>query len=640
MIWGRRGSQRVHGRQTFDLADSPEVRRALATALLVVGLAFSILAARLWYMQILQGELFTRMSENNRVRLVDVPPRRGLIFDAKGRLLADNRPAFTLAVVPEDVPDWKVLTKWLDRLIGLTQADLEKARENAAGQPPFKPIRLHSNLSRKELAILETYRYELPGVKVLTEYRRHYLAAKEVAHAIGYLGEINRQELRGAPKNLYRMGDFVGRAGIERSRERVLHGKRGARQVEVDAQGRELAVLDEVVPTPGHTLVLTLDLDLQRAAAAALGKRAGAVVAMNPKNGQVYCLYSAPSYNQNDFILGMTGEKWRALANNPEHPLKDRAISGTYPPGSTYKIVTAAAALAEGVVTPSTTFFCGGSMPFGRRSYNCWAHKKGGHGNVDLHRALRESCDIYFYKVGLRLGVDRLAKWAKAFGLGRPTGIPLAHESGGLVPTSEWKKRRFKEPWQEGETISVAIGQGFNLTTPLQLARMVSVVANGGRLVTPMLVKAVISPDGNKRVPEPPGVSSRVDMKPADLDLIAKGLVGVVNEPHGTARRARLPNITVAGKTGTAQVVGKKVEKQYTREQDIPLKYRDHALFVCYAPAENPSIAVAVVLEHGGHGGSDAAPVARKVMEAYFGLTPNGAAAEKAEAADPQGASD
>ena len=496
--------------RVFDPSEAPEARRTIFISSLVVALAFLALLSRLWYLQLLQGDHFRSLSENNRIRLVDVPPSRGLIFDAQGRLLAENRPAFALALVPEDVNDWDELGERLNKLVGISPEELRRARETASGQPPFKPVRLRAHLDREQLAVLETFRYELPGVKVMVEYRRAYLNAKETSHVIGYLGEINQQELAEAPKALYRIGDFVGRYGLEKSRERVLHGRRGARQVEVDAMGRELKLLSEEDPMPGHALILTLDLKMQQAAAAALGDEVGAVVALDPRNGQVYCMYSSPSFDQNHFITGMSSRLWDALANDPFHPLKNRAISGLYPPGSTYKIITAAAALAENVITPQATILCPGEIAFGRRTYKCWALKKGGHGNVALHRAIRESCDVYFYRVGLRLGVDRLAKYARAFGLGSLSGVPLASESLGLVPDSEWKKKRFGEPWQDGETLSLAIGQGFNLTTPIQLARMVAVVANRGRLVTPTLVKAVSPADGSEPVPEPAAVSTRV----------------------------------------------------------------------------------------------------------------------------------
>ncbi|WP_449246801.1 penicillin-binding protein 2 [Desulfarculus baarsii] len=615
--WGEKRARRGLSRnKAIDPGEIPQVRRALFAAAALVGLAMAVLVGRLWYLQVLHGEEFRLLSENNRVRLVDVPPSRGLIFDCKRRLLADNRPTFTLVAVPEDVPDWDLLTRRLHALIGITPQEVADARKAARGAPPFKAMRLRSNLDRDQLANLETFQYELPGVKVMVEYRRAYLAAKETAHVIGYLGEINAEELKKAPRELYRMGDYVGRDGLERSRDRVLHGARGVRQVEVDAVGRELKVLSDKPERPGHDLILTLDLDLQKAAAVGMGQQVGAVVALNPKNGQVLCMYSAPSFDQNSFVLGMSGAQWQALSKDPMHPLKHRAISGVYPPGSTYKIITSAAGLSEGVINKDTLYFCSGQMSLGRRTYKCWAHKRGGHGSVNLHKALRESCDVYYYRVGKSLGVDRLAKYARAFGLGRASGVPLPHESSGLIPDSAWKRKRFGEPWQEGETLSVAIGQGFNLTTPLQLARMVAVVANGGRLVTPTLVAAVVRPDGGEPVPEPPGMISRTPVSDEHLKLIHEGLVAVVNEPHGTASRARVKGVTVAGKTGTAQVVALKFERK--KGEETPWRFRDHALFVAYAPAEDPEIAVSVVIEHGGHGGSDAAPVAQRVLATYF----------------------
>ena len=602
-------------------AENPLVRHALTAAAVVVAIAFVVLLGRLWYLQLLRGEHFRKLSENNRIRLVDLAPSRGLIFDAEGRLLADNRPAFFLAVVPEDVADWKQLGNRLHKLVGLTPEEIKKARRAARGAPPFKPIVLRSHLDRHELALLETFRYELPGVKVLVRYQRAYLAPEVTSHVIGYLGEINQKELQRSSRARYRMGDWVGRYGLEQSREQVLHGQRGARQVEVDAMGREIKVIKEASANRGANLTLSIDLDLQRAAAKAMAGRVGAVAAIDPRNGQVLALYSSPAFDPNDFINGMSVKQWKELVDNPLHPLKDRAISGMYPPGSTYKIITSAAGLAEKAINLNTRYFCAGQIPFGRRYYKCWAVKKGGHGHTDIHKAIRESCDVFFYKTGLKLGVERLAKWARAFGLGRPTGISLPHEAPGLVPDSAWKKKRFKEPWQEGETLSLAIGQSFTLVTPLQLARMTAAVANGGRLLTPTLIKAVTPPGGDP-VPEPEPLTTRVPIKKEDLDIVANGLAAVVNEPHGTARRARLPDITVAGKTGTAQVVSLKFEKSFGKEENVPWKYRSHALFVAYAPVENPSIAVGVVVEHGGHGGSDAAPVAAAVLRAWFGLPP------------------
>ncbi len=613
-----RSKTRLTRSRLYQPSENHEAKRALLICAIVVGVVFLALLGRLWYLQLLQGDYFRFRSENNRIRTLDVPPSRGSIFDCKGRLLADNSPSFSLAIIPEDVKDWDLLGRRLHNLIGVDQHELDKLKRFSRGRNAFKPVRIRTNLDHATMALLETFRYELPGTSVLVEHKRSYPVANEVCHVVGYLGEINQKELDDASQGVYRQGDYVGRDGVERSRELVLLGARGYRQVEVDADGRELGLLEEKLPTAGHSLYLTIDLDLQKAAAKALGDEVGAVVAMDPNTGHVLCMYSSPTFDQNNLGYGITTQFWQAINKNPYFPLKNRAINGLYPPGSTYKMVVAAAGLAEKEINPQTSFVCSGEMPFGNRPFRCW--RKGGHGTINLHRALKESCDIYFYRLGLKLGVERIAKYARAFGLGSPTGIALPHEAGGLVPDPNWKRRRFGQPWHEGETVSLSIGQGSNLVTPLQLARMISVVANRGKLVTPTIIKAVVPPDGSDPIPEPPALTSGISIKPEDLELVRQGLIAVVNEPGGTARRAILPGITVAGKTGTTQVVSLSFVRSFGSKENVPWKYRDHALFVCFAPAENPTIAVAVVLEHGGGGGADAAPVARRVMEAFFGL--------------------
>lgn len=603
----------------YQPSENPQARRALLVSGIIIGLVFLMLLGRLWYLQLLQGDYFRFRSENNRIRVLDIPPSRGSIFDTKGRLLADNRPSFSLAITPEDVKDWNTLSKRLHNLIGIDPEELDRLKRLSRGRNAFKPVRIRTNLDHSTLALLETFRYELPGTSVMVDHRRSYPVGNELCHVVGYLGEINQKELDAAPQGLYRQGDYVGRDGVERSREQVLLGTRGYRQVEVDADGRELGLLEEKLASPGHNLYLTIDLDLQKAAARAMGDEVGAVVAMDPTTGHVLCLYSSPTFDQNNLGYGITPQFWRELNENPYFPLKNRAINGLYPPGSTYKIVVAAAGLAEKEINAHSTFHCSGEMTFGNRTFRCW--RRGGHGTVNLHRALKESCDIYFYRLGLKLGVERIAKYARAFGFGSVTGIPLPHEAAGLVPDPDWKRRRFNQPWHEGETVSLSIGQGSNLITPLQLARMVSVIANRGTMVTPTIIKAVQPPDGSEPIPEPPTINNTVPVSTEDLELIHQSLIAVVNEPGGTARRAILPGITVAGKTGTTQVVSLNFVRSFGSKDKIPWKYRDHALFVCYAPAENPTIAMAVVIEHGGGGGSDAAPVARRVLEAYFNLT-------------------
>jgi len=581
--------------------------------IVVLGLFF-ILVARLWYLQIIRGKEFRQLSESNRTRVQDILPPRGLITDRNGEILVDNYPSFELAVVREDVSDLDDLVKRLCSLIGLSWAEVNDGLQEVMKGPSFKPAVIISNMNWDQLSILETHRYELPGVVIQVKPRRRYLQERLAPHVIGYLGEISPEQLTQSEYGLNRPGDLIGQCGIEQVWEHNLHGRRGRRMVEIDASGRVLRVIKQVPPFPGKNLRLTLDARLQRAAQAALGQTAGAVVALDPNNGEILAMASNPTFNQNEFVKGISGERWRQLSNDPLHPLENRAISGQYPPGSTYKIVVAAAGLAEGVITPETRITCTGGYPFGNRTFRCW--KKGGHGSIRLHRALVESCDVYFYEVGRRLGIDRLAKYAKMFGLGERTGLGLFNEKPGLAPTSDWKKKRFREPWYEGETLSVAIGQGFNLVTPLQMAQVMAVAANGGVLYRPHLVKNITDPYGRILKTVEPEVIHRLDLPAGILKALQEALVGVVNQPGGTGRRARLEGITVGGKTGTAQVIGQKGLDQ-TLEK-TPYKYRDHAWFVACAPMDRPQIAVAVLAEHSGHGGSIAAPIAKQVLEAFF----------------------
>jgi penicillin-binding protein 2 len=392
--------------------------------------------------------------------------------------------------------------------------------------------------------------------------------------------------------------------------------------VVVDVSGREVELLDEVEPLPGGRVTLTLDLDLQRAAYEAFDAIAsageepvsGAAVALDPRTGELLAMVSRPSFDPNVFAGRLDAQDWRALADDPERPLQNRALTGQYPPGSTYKALVAVAGLAEGVITPETRFFCPGSFTLGRRTYRCW--KREGHGSVALHEALVRSCDVYFYQTGLAVGIDRLARYARAFGLGQVSGISLAGEKPGLVPTSAWKERRFAEPWMLGETVSASIGQGYNLLTPLQLALAYSAIANGGRVMRPRLVLSLDGPEG-PMLGEPIQVTSRLPVDNSHLARVRLALAGVVQEPGGTGGRSRVPGVVVAGKTGTAQVVRLEHTEGMSEDQ-IPRRYRDHAWFVAFAPAEQAEIAVAVLVEHGGHGGSAAAPVAQRILARYF----------------------
>ncbi len=491
---------------------------------------------------------------------------------------------------------------------------LDRIRQ-AAGHPRYMPVRLAEDIGWSKLVRIENHQYELPGISIESAPTRQYLYGDTASHLVGYLGEINEKELESHADQGYQAGDLFGKRGIEKLYENYLHGEKGYRYLEVDARGFEQKELENQDSLAGNDLVLTLDIDLQQAAEKALAGEAGAVVAMEVNTGRVLVMASAPALPLGEFTGGISQQDWDKLLKNPLHPLLNKCIQGQYPPGSTYKIVTAMAGLMEGVITKDTVLYCNGSLHFGNRRYGCW--KRSGHGAINLHRALAESCDVFFYIVGQRVGVDRLAEYARSFGLGEKTGIDLEHEKAGLAPTAAWKLNRFKVPWQEGETLSVAIGQGFNLVTPLQACRMIAATANGGILYRPQYLERIVRPDGTAIRQFAPIVDGRVKGKARYFDLIKQGLISAVNDRHGTAGSAKLDNITVAGKTGTAQVVHLKSFAGLPDDK-IPFKYKDHAWFICYAPAEAPKIAVAVLVEHGGHGGSIAGPIAKSVLMRYF----------------------
>lgn len=428
-------------------------------------------------------------------------------------------------------------------------------------------------------------------------------------------GRSTRRSLAKHTDTNYDLGDQLGKLGIEKIYEKYLRGEKGRKYVEVDVHGLEQKQIRTRKPLPGDDLQLTIDIDLQETAEKAMADKAGAVVAMDVRTGKLLTLASTPPMHLQEFIGGISTTAWKEMLNNPMHPLMNKSIQGQYPPGSTYKIITALAALNEGVTTPETIVYCSGSYAFGNRKYGCW--KKFGHGPVNLRRALKESCDVYFYQMGQKLGVDTLARYAQSMGLGRTTGIEPGERKKGLTPTDAWKRQRYKEGWQEGETLSVAIGQGFNLATPLQICRMTAATVNGGQLIRPQLLEAITDPDGKQIKTFEPISDGEILGTPEQLALIRDALTAVVNEPHGTGSAARLKKISVGGKTGTAQVIHLSTYKD-ADEKDIPYKYRDHAWFTCFAPTENPEIAVTVLIEHGGHGGSAAGPVAKQVLERYF----------------------
>jgi penicillin-binding protein 2 len=539
-----------------------------------------------------------------------------MISDRYGKLLVENRPSFDLSIIPKDA---KPLSRTLYRVsdfLETTPQELLLKVERKNGFQSYKPIPLYQDIGRNALAMIEVNKFDLPGIEVNVRPLRHYIRRGLSAHIIGYLSEINPRELKSGAYPDTRPGDFIGKFGAEKAFDGYLRGKRGGRQVEVNATGQVVRVLNTVEAQPGHNIYLTIDQHLQEKAETLLGGLAGAVVALKPSTGEVLVLASRPSFDQNAFVGGLSREQWRMLQSNPFRSMENKAIQGEYPPASTYKIITAIAGLEESVIDTSTTFYCPGFLRFGDRVFRCW--KKGGHGTVDVYRALAESCDVFFYQVGQKLGVDRLAWHAKASGLGAATGINLDHEARGLIPTAAWKKRRTGIPWQRGETLSVAIGQGYDLVTPLQMAVLTAAVANGGVAYKPLILRSIESADGKVVFENQKQVLRKLSASRRTLDIVKRGLWEVVNTQGGTARTyARVRGIDVSGKTGTAQVIGRR-KGDTSKKIERASHQQAHAWFVAYAPSNNPKIAVSVVVEHGEHGSSAAAPIAREIIKAYL----------------------
>jgi penicillin-binding protein 2 len=588
--------------------------------LIVVGVMLIVLMAyvlRVWHLQVLEGTKYRYQSENNRIRLEDIPAPRGLIFDRNGIPLVENRPAYHLLLIREDIQDLEGTIKEVARLCERTPQELFAVLESHKQTPKFLPIRLISDLDRDGLARIEAQRIRLPGVVIQLEPKREYRWNGMGAHLIGYLSEITDSELKNETYQGYYAGEDIGKFGVEGAFEKYLHGKRGGRQVEVDAIGRRIRLLDEVLPIPGRNVWLTIDLELQKVAESCLQGLVGSIVALDPSSGAVLALASSPVFDQEKFIRGLSKEEWQKLSKDPNHPLLHRCIGAAYPPGSTYKPFVALAALKEGVVTPETTFGCPGYLQFGNRKYRCW--RDHGHGSADVDRALVQSCDVYFYQCGIRLGVDRIAQYANMFGLGEKPGIGLHGEHPGLIPTSWWKKKATGVPWQKGETLSIAIGQGFDLATPLQLALGYAAIANGGKLWQPYVVRR-IEGNGPDEIDEIRAkLKRKIPIEQKYFDIVRKGLLGVVEEDRGTAHAIRDKSVLIAGKTGTAQVVklaeggNRKLLAKLAKEKE-----KDHAWFVGYAPAGDPQIAVAAMIEHGGHGSSTTAPLVQKVILSYL----------------------
>ncbi len=579
-------------------------------ALAVIGLLFAALIGRLTWLQVVGHARYQELAQQNRVKIEPLVPTRGLILDRHGRRLAVNLPAFSLELTPELVDDLEATLAALGELVEITESDLERFRGLVARQPKFERIPLRFRLSEGELARLAVNRHRFPGVDVEARRDRHYPYGATLAHALGYVGRINVEELQTLDPVAYRGSTHVGKLGVEKAYESALHGEVGLQEVEVNAQGRELRVLERDPPAPGGDLRLALDVDVQMAAIAALDGRRGAVVAIDVQDGGVLALVSEPAYDPNLFVHGISRDDYASLTGSKDRPLFNRALVGRYPPGSTVKPFLGLAGLATGVIGPQQRKYCPGFYQLEGREHKYRDWKKEGHGPVNLHDAIVQSCDVYYYDLAHRLGIGRLHDYLAGFGFGLHTGIDIGGESTGLLPSEQWKRAARNLPWYPGETLIAGIGQGFMQTTPLQLAAATAQLARGGRALSPRLVLEPTPP-----APERPPASVAID--PAHLQLTIGAMTDVVHGARGTARRIASDAYRIAGKTGTAQVFGIAQEEEY-EEAEVAAHLRDHGLFIGFAPAEAPRIAVAVVVENGGSGSRSAAPVARAVMDRYL----------------------
>src|SRR5258705_4521241 len=475
----------------------PELAARIAALVGIVLVAFTLIVARLWFLQVVLGPRMRMESENNRTRLVRVPSARGVVYDRRGEILIDNRASFDVVFVPEDAPDRKGTLKRLAGVLGETEMQLHERLRAPSKRPQYEGIVVRRDLDWNDVVRVETHQLELPGVSLQVVPRRAYPFGTLAAHLFGYVGEVTEKELQGVDTATVRQGDVVGKSSLEKAWDVELRGLAGEQQVEVDALGRRVRVLDETSDVPGDTLTLTLDRSLQQAAEDALGARNGAIVAIDPRNGEILAMVSHPSYDPNIFARGLRREESRALLQDPAKPLVNRAVQGQFAPGSTFKVAVAAGALEAGAATRGSSVSCGGGTQFGNHYFRCW--RKGGHGLVTLHEAIVQSCDVFFYTFGQRLGIDALAKYVRSLGLGQLTGIQLDHEKAGTIPDTAWKMRRFKQPWYPGETLSVAIGQGYVTATPLQMANMTATIANGGTRYPPHYRRRGGPPGGRGR---------------------------------------------------------------------------------------------------------------------------------------------
>lgn len=572
-----------------------------------VAIVFLVLAARLWQLQIIRGREYALQAERNRIRTLDVTAPRGAIMDRNREVLVDNRPSFNILLYREYMKDESATRSFAADNLKVAPADFDALLQRSRRELVFRPLVVKEDVGIDDISIVEAHRHDRPEIQLSPQPRRRYRRGKLAAHVLGYVGDVSDEELSSSVFPDARPGDLVGKSGVERTYNACLTGTDGKRRMLVDSQGRELGILGEIEAVIGGELLLTLEARLQEAAESLLAGKVGSIVAMDPRNGEILAMASAPAFDPNRFASRLSEAEWKGLINDPDRPLQNRAIQNSYSPGSTFKVFMALTALEEGVIDESSRVFCGGAAVYYNRLFHCWSK---GHGYLNVVGAIQNSCNIFFYEMGRRVGIEKIAEHAAALGLGERTGIDLPGERAGVMPSPEWKQRTRGDKWYAGETISVAIGQGAVSVTPLQLLRAVSAVAMGGRLVTPHLLLRAGKPAGAA----PSWPVRELNFRPETTADILAGMWGSVNA-GGTGGRARVPGLDICGKTGTAQVIGAETAKKLGSDSEL---FEDHSWFVGFANRDDPEIAVVVFVEHGGKGGMAAAPLAGEIFRKYF----------------------
>ncbi|MDH5191989.1 MAG: penicillin-binding protein 2 [Gammaproteobacteria bacterium] len=594
--------------------------KRVITALVFCIFLLCIILMRLFYLQVLSHEHFDMLSHNNRVNIFPLPPTRGLIHDRNGHILAQNMPTYSLEIVSERIENQNKTIEELQKIIAIDEEDMNRFKKLLKKRRPYESVPIRHQLTEEEVARFSVDRYRFPGVEIEARLSRHYPMGKLASHAIGYVGRIDEKDIQQLDESKYRGTTHTGKIGLEKSYEDILHGIVGLQQAETNAQGRILRVLEKTLPRSGNNLFLHLDMRMQLVAEKEFGDRRGSLIAIDTRNGGILTMVSMPGYDPNLFVNGIDNKTYNALSRSPDKPLFNRALRGQYPPGSTIKPFLGLAGLKYNEANTERKVYCPGWYKLkdgDDRKYRDW--KREGHGHMDLSGAIMHSCDVFFYDLAVNLGIDRIHEFMSLFGLGKKTGIDIGGELSGLLPSREWKRRAHNDNWYRGETVITGIGQGFNLTTPLQLVQATTILANRGKILPPRMVYSIQEPDNNE--------VHLLENKPVDYveienryywDTIIDAMVKVTRTPGGTAYgSSHTAPYVIAGKTGTAQVFSLKQDEEYEAEK-LTEKLRDHALFISFAPAKNPRIAIALIVENAGGGGANAAPIARKVMDVYF----------------------